>query len=185
MTLILLCQIINKKSLSKTNLFERRPQKDAQLLFIGWKTSKNITIVHLNINLLRNKLEAMEDLIKKYSKIPLIRPSWTSPHPNIRPQICNPISIPNIIPHPYTRPHTPHPPTPIKSTKHQVYEILSSLRIIKFTKNVTLPQVFWCILLVQFIYYFTKLISAGTKCRTINNNPSRQLTDQSHWCPYF
>lgn len=65
----------NKKSLSKTNLFERRPQKDAQLLFIGWKISKNITIVQLNINLLRNKLGAMEDLIKKYSKTPLIRPS--------------------------------------------------------------------------------------------------------------
>ena len=57
---------------------------------------------------------------------------------------------------------------------------LSDLRNIKFTKNVSLPQVFSCILLAQFIYLvspqvetLSKLIPAGTKCQ---NNKQRQPT---------
>ena len=48
----------------------------------------------------------------------------------------------------------------------------------RFTKNVTLPQVFSCILLVQFIYISSpevetlyKLIPAGTKCRNNKKQP--------------
>ena len=57
------------------------------------------------------------------------------------PQICNPINIPNISPPP--RIHALPNIGPLN---------LSSLRNIKFPKNVSLPQVFSCILLVQFIY---------------------------------
>ena len=55
---------------------------------------------------------------------------------------------------------------------------LSSLLKIKFTKNVTLAQVFPCILLVQFIYLISpqvetlpKLIPAGTKCQNNKQQP--------------
>ena len=59
----------------------------------------------------------------------LIRPPYTSPPPYIRPQICNPINIPNVS------------PTPLLNIGPSN---LSSLRNIKFTKNATLPQVLPC-----------------------------------------
>ena len=57
----------NDKSLSKTSSFERRPEIMLfhQMLLICYKTHKNITIDHLNVNSLRNKIEAVEELIKK------------------------------------------------------------------------------------------------------------------------
>ena len=36
-----------------------------QLLLVGYKSPKNITIGHLNVNSLRNKIVAVEELIKK------------------------------------------------------------------------------------------------------------------------
>ena len=63
---------------------------------------------------------------------------------------------------------------------------LSSLLNIKFIKNVTLPQVFSCILLKQVIQLVSpsvetlpKLIPQAESVRTTGNNTSRQLTDQS------
>ena len=87
----------------------------------------------------------MKYLLKKYRKIPLIRPPVYKllPPPIYAPQTCYPISIPNISP-PYIRLLLPPPPdSPNIGPPH-----LSSLR----TKNITLLQVFSCILLVQFIY---------------------------------
>ena len=57
----------NDKSLSKTSSFERRPEIMLfhQMLHICYKTHKNITIDHLTVNSLRNKIEAVEELIKK------------------------------------------------------------------------------------------------------------------------
>ena len=57
----------NDKSLSKTSSFERRPEIMLfhQMLLICYKIHKNITIDHLNVNSLRNKIEAVEELIKK------------------------------------------------------------------------------------------------------------------------
>ena len=59
---------------------------------------------------------------------------------------------------------------------------LSSLWNIKFTKNVTLPQVFSCILLAQSIYLVSlhkwdlclNLFWQAQSIRTTNNNPSQQ-----------
>ena len=59
------------------------------------------------------------------------------------PQICNPISIPNISP----------PPLPLPNPPYIGPSTFSSLQNIKVTKNVNLPQVFSYILLVQPIYY--------------------------------
>ena len=70
---------------------------------------------------------------------PVNMPPVCKPTRIYAPQICNPINIPNIR-SPYICPPNIGPST------------LPSLRNIKFTKNVPLPQVFSCILVVQFIY---------------------------------
>ena len=61
------------------------------------------------------------------------------------PQIYNPVNILNICPR-YIHPHPPRPAHANIGPSN-----LSDLQNINFTKNVTLTQVFSCILLVQFI----------------------------------
>ena len=53
----------------------------------------------------------------------------------------------------------------------------------KFTKNVALPQVFSCILLVQFIYLVYPEVETlpelqAQNGRTTSSNPTRQITGQ-------
>ena len=55
----------NNKPVSKTSSVERSLMLSHQLLLVGYKSQKNITIGHLNVNSLRNKIVAVEELIKK------------------------------------------------------------------------------------------------------------------------
>ena len=76
--------------------------------------------------------------------------------------------------------YVPPPPTYIGPSN------LSSLQNFKFNKNVTLPQVFSCILLVQYIYLVSpevetlpKWILAGTK-RQSNKQPLQPAINLSN-----
>ena len=104
-----------------------------------------------------------------YRKIPLIRPPVYKPPEYMPPQIRNPITsqLKALV---YTSPRNISPGN------------FSSLLNIKFTKNVTLLQVFLCILLVQFIYLVSpkvenvpKLVPGETTVRTTSNNPSQLI----------
>ena len=64
----------NNKSLSKTNSVEKSTENYAFLLVVAHRLQnpKNITIGQLNVNSLRNKIEAVEELIDKNIEICLL-----------------------------------------------------------------------------------------------------------------